>query len=130
MKIQKDNGYIEDNCYVLESGWQGWYYKDYQAFKDKKGVCYIPEYHGGYDEDMFNDRIPFDEIEKHSYYTYDSIKEMVVEYFKGGNVTDEEIEHICFCIFSWVDWQHCSCLLEEVDWEELILEMREENGKY
>lgn len=131
MIIEKDNGYIENNAYVLGKGWQGYYYKDIQAFKDKKGVCYIPEYNYGLELDGEEQSeqlvIKFEDVDKRDCYTYNSIIELVKSYFKYYNVelTDERAEEIGLDILELADWQHLDSLLDECEWEELIDELEE-----
>jgi hypothetical protein len=65
----------------------GYCFKDYQAFENKKGICYIPE--------LSDEK-----------YTYKDFMQIA----KGN----KNLAHTLFCI---VDWQHPETLLDEIEIE-------------
>ena len=114
---------MEDNFYELKSTFNGYCYKDENAFKSKKGVCYIPEYNTinkDYDTEY---KIPKDKIEDYAYYTYEGIRqevkeELYINYSEDYKITEKDIDKITEIVFDMIDWQHPSSLLAEIDWSE------------
>lgn len=109
--------------YELETTFNGYCYKDEKAFKDKKGVCYIPEYNTTFQDYDTEYKIPKDKIDDYCYYTYDDIRkevndELLLNYKDDFNITDEKIDKITEIVFDMIDWQSPSSLLNELDWSE------------
>ena len=108
--------------YELESTFNGYCYKDIEAFKSKKGICYIPEYNTlnqDYDTEY---KIPYGKENEYSCYTYEDIRnevkdELAINYSEY-NYTEKDIDNITEIVFDIVDWQHPSSLLAEINWSE------------
>lgn len=126
-----DNGYkVKDffgECfYVLTYGWQGYYYKDYDAFKKGNDVCYIPEYNYVNNHEnclIVSERDNTDD----KYYRKDIIKEVrnelsgkVYQDFFYKRVPQKLINYIATVVFDTVDWQHPSSYLYETEWDDTI----------
>lgn len=97
-RIMKIGEILNGNKVFLGETDNGFCYKDYEAFEKKEGICYIPE-HG------VNEK---DEIEVS--YTYDCLKELVLEYGYEG-------EDILKGIFDILDWQSPETLLNDLEIE-------------
>ena len=118
-KIEVDCGYRieDDNGNIIRynggSTWQGWVYKDHDAFESGKGVCYIPEY----------------DLQDYEKELKGLTEEEIVDYHKGENsffYTRQNFLDMCDCnedlareVFYAVDWQSPETYLnelEESDW--------------
>lgn len=128
-----ENGYkvqnnLKEKFYILTYGWQGYYYKDYTAFKTGKDVCYIPEYnYVNNDENCLI--ISEKDISDDKYYRKDIIKEVreelngnVYKNFFNKRVPQKLINYIAEIVFDTVDWQHPSSYLYEKEWDDDIKE--------
>lgn len=112
--------------YKLEPTFNGYCYKNVEAFENKKGICYIPEFNTlnqDYDTEY---KIPVGKEDEYSCYTYDDIRnevkdELAINYYDSG-YTDKTVDHITRIVFDMIDWQHPSSLLAEINWEEDIKE--------
>lgn len=110
---------LNDNIgYVGEYGWQGVYYKDYDAWKNNNGVVYIPEY--GFENEEQNAAELFEfsvkavvanQIENNSY---------VATADTGVKYTKQDFLNICagnedvaYDLFQSVDWQSPETLFDE-----------------
>lgn len=123
-KVRKDDEFF----YILTYGWQGYYYKDYEAFKNGNDVCYIPEYNSVNDNEKYliiSEKIESDD----KYYRKDIIDEVknelygkVYKDFFNGSVPENLINHIAEIVFDAVDWQHPSSYLYEIEWDDTIKE--------
>lgn len=141
MKTIKENsvGYIisfddgNDVYYVGDCTMDGVIFKDEQAFKNKTGICYIPEY-GFYTEDDMNTKVSDDMLYfmyKHGWnhvsdgsggFTYDDLYECVAEYLRSIDLLDKvnDINHCVEFLFQELTWQFPSTLVQEIDWEEQL----------
>lgn len=123
-KVRKDNEFF----YILTYGWQGYYYKDYEAFKNGDDVCYIPEYN--YVNNDEKCLIISENVKSNNkYYRKDIINEVknelcgeVYKDFFNGTVPENLINHISEIAFDIVDWQHPSSYLYETEWDDTIKE--------
>ena len=126
-----DNGYkVKDQqnniYYILTYGWQGYYYKDFDAFKDDKEVCYIPEY--AYEEDGESCvLVPLNKENKSIYYRKDILNAVREEFnsevyadFFADKAPEKLIEHISKCVLEIVDWQHPESFIYETGWDDEI----------
>ena len=126
-----DNGYkvksfFGERLYILTYGWQGYYYKDYDAFKNGNDVCYIPEYN--YVNNNENCLIVSEKDNTDDkYYRKDIIKEVreelsgkVYQDFFNKRVPQKLINYIASIVFDTVDWQHPSSYLYETEWDDTI----------
>ena len=108
--------------YELEPTFNGYCYKDEKAFKNKSGVCYIPEYNTTFQDYDTEYKIPVDSIDDYCYYTYKGIRDEVIDElnfnYKEYNITDEKIDKITAIVFDMIDWQSPCSLLAEIDWSE------------
>ena len=88
---------LEDGTFEKGSSDNGLCYKDQEAFKNKRGVCYIPEY--------------WDAKE----YSYMDIKDACIAEMKKRGVegTDSEIHNLAKNVFNGVDWQLPETILDE-----------------
>lgn len=125
-----DNGYkvksFGEHLYILTYGWQGYYYKDYDAFKNGNDVCYIPEYNHVNDHEnclMVSER----DITDDKYYRKDIIREVREELigksyqdFFNKIVPQKLINQIATIVFDTIDWQHPSSYLYETQWDDTI----------
>lgn len=126
-----DNGYkVKDkqnnNYYILTYGWQGYYYKDYDAFKDNNEVCYIPEYVNK-EENSSCVLVPLDKKNNSIYYRDDilnavrnEINGKVYENFFVEKAPEKLIEQIAECVLDIVDWQHPESYIYETEWDDMI----------
>lgn len=135
-KVSKEDEYF----YILIYGWQGYYYKDYEAFKNGDDVCYIPEYNSvnnaGHipEYNCVNDNEKYmiisEKIESDDkYYRKDIINEVKTELcgksykdFFNDYVPENLINHIAEIVFDTIDWQHPSSYLYETEWDDTIKE--------
>lgn len=123
-KVRKDDEFF----YILTYGWQGYYYKDYEAFKNGNDVCYIPEYN--YVNNDEKCLIISENVKSNNkYYRKDIINEVknelcgeVYKDFFNGTVPENLINHISEIAFDIVDWQHPSSYLYETEWDDTIKE--------
>jgi len=125
----KHNKYL----YILEYGWQGYYYKDFKAFKSGKDVCYIPEYVYKKKE-QYCIVVPLDKKNKSIYYRQDIIdavsKELNSSTYKDlfkDRVPKNLIIDLAEYVFYIVDWQHPESYLYETEWDEYIENYFERN---
>lgn len=111
---EKTNGSIlymnGKNYYELAYGSQGYYFKDEEAFKNKFGVVYIPEYAV---EDFEGEVV---EIEGRKFYNGDDIEDMYT-YSALLNLCQGNHGRALFLIET-LDWQYPESLYMEVDWED------------
>lgn len=126
-----DNGYkVKDQqnnlYYILTYGWQGYYYKDYDAFRDNKDVCYIPEY--AYKEDNASCiLVPLDKDNNSIYYRDDILNavrneingKVYVDFFTE-KAPEKLIEQIAEYVLDVVDWQHPESYIYETEWDDTI----------
>ena len=126
-----DNGYkvksfFGERLYILTYGWQGYYYKDYDAFKNGNDVCYIPEYNYVNNNEnclIISEKDNTDD----KYYRKDIIKEVreelsgkVYQDFFNKRVPQKLINYIASIVFDTVDWQHPSSYFYETEWDDTI----------
>ena len=108
--------------YELKSTFNGYCYKDEKAFKNKVGICYIPEFNTLQQDYNTEYEIPVEKEKEYSCYTYDDIRNDVIDElfinYREYNITDEKIDKITAIVFDLIDWQHPSSLLMEIDWSE------------
>lgn len=133
-----DNGYkVKDkqnnNYYILTYGWQGYYYKDYDAFKDNNEVCYIPEYVNK-EENSSCVLVPLDKKNNSIYYRDDilnavrnEINGKVYENFFSEKAPEKLIEQIAEYVLDVVDWQHPESYIYETEWDDTIKEYFSKN---
>lgn len=131
----KVRGYFGEKLYVLTYGWQGYYYKDYEAFKTDDDVCYIPEYNNVAENKnclLISERDKTDD----KYYRKDIINEVKNELnsrtyqcFFNKKAPKKLIENIAEIVFDIIDWQHPSSYLYETDWDETIKEYFSNHSK-
>lgn len=91
--MEKIGEILEDGTVVRGESMDGYIYKDYQAFFDKNGICYIPEKTG--------DNINEEDI---STYTYDNLLDMC----RGNKDLAERLFHN-------LTWEHPDGCLEQLD---------------
>ncbi len=118
--------------YELEHTFNGYCYKNYDNFKSKKGVCYIPEYNTISKDYETEYKIPVDKIDEYTYYTYDDIYNDTyyqLKHFYDEDFNDECVEEITEIVFDMIDWQHPSSLLNEINWSEDIKEIMNRTNK-
>jgi len=112
--------------YELEPTFNGCCYKDEKAFKNKKGVCYIPEHNTTSQDYDTEYKIPYGKEDEYCCYNYDDIKNDVKDelsmFYSEFNYTEKDIEKITEIVFDMIDWQHPSSLLREINWEEDLKE--------
>lgn len=126
-----DNGYkVKDeqgiNQYILQYGWQGYYYKDYEAFKNGKDVCYIPEYNyaNGLEGCLI---ISEKDVTDDKYHRKDILREVrnelggkVYQEFFNKRIPQKLISQIAANVFDVIDWQHPSSYISETEWDDTI----------
>lgn len=104
MKIGRilKNGIVEKEYFR-----QGYIYKNYDNFKNKKGICYIAEYQ--------SDKIDDKSIEGIDYETYDSMMKHINWAYETYKIDETKYskELMLDSVFEGVDWQHFSTLLDE-----------------
>lgn len=132
-----DNGYkVKDQqnkfYYILTYGWQGYYYKDYDAFKDNNNVCYIPEYANKNDYTNINNEascilVPEDKKNNSIYYRDDilnavkkEINSKVYQDFFDKQAPEKLIENLAKYVLGVVDWQHPESYILETSWDDMI----------
>jgi len=98
--------------YVGEYDTQGVIYKDYEAYRTGKGVCYIPEY------DFDNEDNPFELEEKAM--VANGIEDNKFQALNGYHRSDflriaEGNKQFADCLFEMVDWQHPEALADEIE---------------
>lgn len=103
--------------YIGEYGWQGVYYKDSEAFNEKKGVCYINEY--GFENSEENATTLFNFGSKASAAKYPENN----PYISEGGYTYQEIldlvdgnEELAKDVFSIADWAAIETYLNEMEY--------------
>lgn len=127
-----DNGYLVKNkknkqfC-ILTYGSQGYYYKDYDAFNNDNGVCYIPEYNSTKENENAL-IIPTNKKNENIYYRKDILdavkRELNSSIYRdlfNKEIPSKLIENIAIQTFEIIDWQHPESYLSEVDWDEDII---------
>lgn len=109
--------------YLGEHTNQGIVYKDYDAYKNGTGICYIPEY--GFEKDYSYFEAEDTEIGS---YTKEGIYEEVIDMLNQDNyrnffkkIPDKLVKEISDYLFDTVDWQHITSLAYEIDFEEDIV---------
>ena len=126
LKDKKGNTY-----YSCEQTIQGYIYKDYAAFKDGKGICYIPESSfTGFNS--LNDYISSKTVKEYAKSDINNVVEKELyqnynDYFKSKKIPKKLIEGISEFIFDTVDWQSPESFLCETDWTEDIMNYFENN---
>lgn len=114
---------------------QGLVYKSERAFKEKKGICYIPECAFENEEllitvDNFPDLLLDVDIE-----TYNSIREKVRFSIIDAHVFKDEpvemciafLDHLTQCVFDIVDWQCVSSYINaDLDIKEAFEHFKEQ----
>lgn len=104
--ILKDKQHYIDNATTT---FNGWIYKDYDAFKSGEGVCYICE----------SDLIDL----KEGYATLEEVvetRQSIIEKCKEFEHPGMDLEDFAYEIFDWSDWTHIYTTLgqsTEWDWE-------------
>lgn len=135
-----DNGYkVKDEknneYFILTYGWQGYYYKDYKAFRNDNEVCYIPEY--AYKEDNKSCiLVPLDKSNDSIYYRRDILNAVrnelngkVYADFFVEKAPEKLIESIAEGVLEVVDWQHPESYIYETEWDEIIKDYFSKNEK-
>ena len=126
LKDKKSNTY-----YSCEQTIQGYIYKDYEAFKDGKGICYIPESSfTGFNS--LNDYISSKMVKEYSKADINNgvKKELYQNYsdcFKSKKIPKKLIEGISEFVIDVVDWQAPESFIYETDWTEDIMNYFENN---
>lgn len=133
-----DNGYkvksfFGERLYILTYGWQGYYYKDYDAFKGNDDVCYIPEY-ANKEESSSCIVVPLDKNNNSIYYRDDLLNavrneingKVYVDFFVE-KAPEKLIEQIAEYVLDVVDWQHPESYIYETEWDDTIKEYFSKN---
>lgn len=125
---------------VFKSGQtdQGVVYKSERAFKEKQGICYIPECAFENDELLITvDTLP-DLLLDVDIETYNSIREQVRTSIIDAHVFKDEpvemciafLDHLTQCVFDIVDWQCVSSYINaDLDIEEAFEYFKEDYQK-
>lgn len=142
-RIEKDYGYLvlqDGKVYDCEGGNtdNGVVYKDYEAFKSGKGICYISEYgleeledklaeleRAHYDSPITSEDLYLSERERiilSAGETRQSIIAQVREAFGDDYMlTDEQVEYFAIDVFGLADWACIATYLaENFDLDDLI----------
>ncbi len=115
-------GNIRNNIVNKEYYVQGHIYKNYENFKNKKGICYVSEFQGNLHVGKYNDiggEIPkvnlLTAVEGEDYETYDTIKTDCIQALNdnGLELTEEQIEIFVGTVFEDCDWQSIYTLANE-----------------
>lgn len=117
---------------------QGLVYKSERAFKEKQGICYIPECAFENDELLITvDTLP-DLLLDVDIETYDSIRKQVQASIIDAQIFKDEpiemciafIDHLTQCVFDIVDWQCVSSYINaDLDIEEAFEYFKEDYQK-
>ena len=113
-------GTLKEDGTVEKEYWnQGWIYKSYDNFENKKGICYITEYGA----DKINDK----SISGKDYHTFDSIVSEVKEYLEQegvdiAKVSEQHLYDMAYDVFEIIDWQSPNAVIGENLLEELLYE--------
>lgn len=140
--IEKDMGSVATlgnyKIFKADNGSQGFYYKDYDAFKSGNGVCYISEY--GFDEkdDMFWQHDAMNTLDQDVCLVLDTTKDAIKDYSgkykdspfntresiirdcanalknNGIKYTKQQLLDFAFEVFDMCDWQSPSTLADEL----------------
>lgn len=112
--IQSDKGYrvIDEDGNAHYFGWQGYdgiYYKDFNAWNNGNGVIYIGEHQL---DDLNNKVITTDEL-----WTKDSWCEWVKQYLKNNYLIEDTdfIESLAYKCLVCGDWRDLTTILEEIE---------------
>lgn len=98
--MEQNIGEIIGSKVIKDQTENGLVYKNFEAFENKKGICYIPELTGEILKP--SDGVENPEIEYAEAYTYDDFLQLV-----NGS------EDMARRLFNFVDWQHPSSALED-----------------
>lgn len=141
--IEKDMGSVATlgnyKIFKADNGSQGFYYKDYDAFKSGNGVCYISEY--GFDDNekdnMFYQHDAMNTLGQDVCLVLDTTKDAIKDYegvysdspfhtrdsiiqdckdaldFEGIKYTEKQLLDFAFDVFDSCDWQSPSTLASE-----------------